>query len=145
MGPGSRIGALARRLAALVTDRVQEGLAAEGITDVRPVHLRVFVALDQGPARITAIAERLGATKQTVGPLVDELVRLGYLSRLPDPRDSRAKLVDFTPAGRAAATTAQQCAEAIDRELAEQVGLARAQDCRATLWSLITGLDRSAG
>ncbi|WP_194293462.1 MarR family winged helix-turn-helix transcriptional regulator [Actinomadura macrotermitis] len=141
VGPDSRIGALARRLAALVTHRVQEGLAEAGITDVRPTHLRIFAAIEQGPARITRIAERLGSTKQTVGPLVEELVRLGYLSRLPDPQDARARIVDFTPAGLAAATTAQRCADAIDRELVEQVGHQRAQHCRSALWELITGLE----
>ncbi|MGI5171008.1 MarR family winged helix-turn-helix transcriptional regulator [Spirillospora sp. CA-253888] len=137
VGPDSRIGALARRLAALVTQRVQEGLAAEGITDVRPTHLRVFTTIEHGPARLTQIAERLGTTKQTVGPLVDELVKLGYLSRLPDPQDARARLVDFTPAGLAAAMTAQRCADALDRELTERVGLQSAQHCRSALWELI--------
>ncbi|MCP2342088.1 MarR family winged helix-turn-helix transcriptional regulator [Actinomadura rupiterrae] len=141
VGPDSRIGALARRLAALVTHRVQEGLADEGITDVRPTHLRVFAAIEQGPVRITQIAERLGSTKQTVGPLVDELVRLGYLSRLPDPQDARAKIVDFTPSGLAAATTAQRCADALDRDLTAQIGLQRAEHCRSALWELITSLE----
>lgn len=137
--PDARLGALARRLAAIVTDRVQGDLAGQGITDLRPAHLRIFAALGRRDgARVTEIAERLGSTKQTVGPLVDELVAKGYLHRRRDPSDARAKLVDFTPAGSAAAEAARRSAENIDRQWADRIGEQRLAECRATLWELVT-------
>lgn len=134
----SRLGALARRLAAIVTDRVQGDLAGEGITDLRPAHLRIFTALGDGDgARATEIAERLGSTKQTIGPLVDELVAKGYLRRRRDPADARAKIVDFTPDGITAAEAARRSAENIDRQWADRIGDRRLAECRATLWELV--------
>ncbi|MGW1099765.1 MarR family winged helix-turn-helix transcriptional regulator [Streptomyces sp. NPDC002455] len=136
--PDSRLGALARRLAAIVTDRVQDDLAGVGITDLRPAHLRIFAALGHGDgARVTEIAERLGSTKQTVGPLVDELVARGYLHRRRDPADARAKIVDFTPGGITAAEAARRSAEDIDRQWADRIGDRRLDECRATLWELV--------
>ncbi|MFF2086138.1 MarR family winged helix-turn-helix transcriptional regulator [Nocardia sp. NPDC058176] len=137
LGPHSRIGALARRLALVVTDQVQDALRAEGLTELRPVHLRVFAALGPDARRVTQIADRLSTTKQTVGPIVDELVTLGYLQRRVDSNDARAKLVELTPAGRTAAEAALRAAEAIDRRLAERVGEARLAECRTTLWELV--------
>ncbi|MGW0324732.1 MarR family winged helix-turn-helix transcriptional regulator [Nocardia sp. NPDC003183] len=137
LGPHSRIGALARRLAVIVTDQVQAALRAQGLTEVRPVHLRVFAALGLDARRVTQIAERLGTTKQTVGPIVDELVALGYLQRRADTNDARAKLVELTPAGRHVAEAALRAAEAIDERLADRVGAARLAECRATLWELV--------
>ncbi|MFI1186555.1 MarR family winged helix-turn-helix transcriptional regulator [Streptomyces californicus] len=138
--PDARLGALARRLAAIVTDRVQSDLAAQGIVDLRPAHLRVFAALGHGDgARVTEIAERLGSTKQTVGPLVDELVATGYLHRRRDPADGRAKIVAFSPEGIVAAEAARRSAEGIDGRWADRVGAQRLAECRATLWELVNG------
>ncbi|MET9346582.1 MarR family winged helix-turn-helix transcriptional regulator [Streptomyces termitum] len=140
--PDSRLGALARRLAAIVSDRVQGDLISEGITDLRPVHLRIFAALGRGGgARVTEIADRLGSTKQTVGPLVDELVVKGYLHRRRDPADARAKIVDFTPAGNAAAEAAHRSAENIDRQWADRIGAERLTECRTMLWELVNASD----
>jgi DNA-binding MarR family transcriptional regulator len=41
-------------------------------------------------------------TKQTAGFLVDQLERAGYVRRVPDPRDARARLVQIAERGRAA-------------------------------------------
>ena len=46
-------------------------------------------------ARTTAseLGQRLGVTKQAAGQMVDELARLGYVNRGPDPADGRRRLV----------------------------------------------------
>lgn len=41
-------------------------------------------------------------TKQTASFLVDQLVRGGYVERVVDPRDARARLVRIAPKGRRA-------------------------------------------
>ncbi|MFD5036127.1 MarR family winged helix-turn-helix transcriptional regulator [Streptomyces sp. NPDC058377] len=99
---------------------------------------RIFAALGHGDgARVTEIAERLGSTKQTVGPLVDELVARGYLHRRRDPADARAKIVDFTPGGTTAVEAARRSAENIDRPWADRIGDRRLDECRAALWELV--------
>ena len=135
----SRLGALARRLAQAVTAGV---LAAVQERDarIRPVHLRVFASLEDGPARAVAIARLLGTTKQTTGPVIDELVAWGYLDRREDPADARAKLVDFTAAGRDLASAAAEAVGALEDRMADAVGRDELDRCRSTLWRAIEAL-----
>jgi DNA-binding MarR family transcriptional regulator len=69
----------------------------------QPLDASLFVLLGLGPARMTALAERLRTTKQALSFVVDRLERDGYLTRTPDPSDRRAKVLTLTAAGRDAA------------------------------------------
>ena len=50
--------------------------------------------------RLRDLAERASITAQSMGELVDELERAGYVERRPDPSDRRAKRVYLTRTGR---------------------------------------------
>jgi hypothetical protein len=67
-------------------------LEESGITDVRPTHGCVFRFVHGDGMRLTELASLAGLTKQSVGEIVDDLAKLGYLERYPDPTDKRAKL-----------------------------------------------------
>ncbi len=75
-----------------------EHLNAQGHAAIRPKHGAVFANLDREGTRPTVLAQRAGMGKAAMGELVDELERLGYVERRPDPYDRRAKLVVPTPA-----------------------------------------------
>jgi len=65
------------------------------------------VLLAQGGARLTAVAERLDTSKQALSFVVSRLERDGYLVRVDDPEDKRARQIQLTDAGhRVAAITA---------------------------------------
>jgi DNA-binding MarR family transcriptional regulator len=83
-------------------DVVARELARRGYEDLRPALLAVGQHVRSDGTRITELAERAQLTKPTVVVAVDELVRLGYVERSPDPADGRAKLVVATERGRAA-------------------------------------------
>jgi DNA-binding MarR family transcriptional regulator len=53
-----------------------------------------------------ALAERLSADQPYVTLMVDDLERRGLVRRKPHPTDRRAKLVELTASGRAAAARA---------------------------------------
>jgi len=80
-----------------------------GLTSAR---WQVLGALDQGPATVSQIARAMGLSRQSVQRLVDVLVTEGLLTLRDNPNHRRARLVDFTAAGRAAldAVTARQAA-----------------------------------
>lgn len=117
----------------------QEIVAAEmarrGFADLRPALLAVGQHLGPRGTRITELAARARLTKATVVHAVDELERLGYVRREPDPADGRAKLVVPTERAHAAERTARE----IIGELRAQWAAAMGED---ELAALETGLRR---
>lgn len=66
---------------------------------LRATHLQVFEHLDRAGIRLTTLAQRAHMSHQAMSELVGELVDNGYLERVPDPVDGRARLVRPTPRG----------------------------------------------
>lgn len=85
---------------------------------------RLFQRVDPRGSRLTRLAQSAQVTKQTAGFLVDQLERGGYVERVLDPLDGRARLVRVTPRGYdvlAVATTEQAKIEVEwDRHLGTQ-------------------------
>lgn len=80
-------------------DELHRRLAERGHPDVRPAHGYAFQAIGADGTTASALGERLNVTKQAAGQMVDELTRLGYVTREPDPDDGRRRLVQLTPRG----------------------------------------------
>ena len=91
---GSRnLGTLLRDPWLELNARLNARVAERGFADARPALSVVFQHMRDEGSRITDIAERAQLTKPTVVYLVNELEALGYVERIPDPHDGRAKLV----------------------------------------------------
>jgi DNA-binding MarR family transcriptional regulator len=56
---------------------------------------------DEGPVRISALTAASGVSQPAMTELVARLQREGLVTRLNDPQDARATLVDITARGRA--------------------------------------------
>ncbi len=99
-------------LAAMLVPLVRELIAAEepvlaahGLTMWGYV---VLSALDRGAIRTqAALAEAINADKTRIIRTLDELQEQGYIERLPDPDDRRARLLAITDEGRALKDAAQ--------------------------------------
>jgi DNA-binding MarR family transcriptional regulator len=78
-------------------DGVRRGL--DGAV-LRASHTQVFESLDPAGTRLTTLADRARMSHQAMGEMVDELIRHGYLERVPDPADGRARLIRPTARGR---------------------------------------------
>jgi DNA-binding MarR family transcriptional regulator len=72
---------------------------AAGYADLRPGHGCVFGTITPEGDRLTVLAERANLTKQAVGEVVSELEQAGYVERVPDPSDGRAKIIRLTKRG----------------------------------------------
>ena len=79
LSSGFLIGSLLQAPLADLGQRVDTAYAAAGFSDVRPAHRVVFTSLAPDGERVTDLAARTGATKQSMGYLVDYLVGRGYL------------------------------------------------------------------
>jgi DNA-binding MarR family transcriptional regulator len=116
--------------------RVLEALAQHGFGDITQAQSRVFQRLGPDGTRLTELAEAAQVTKQTAGFLVDQLVAMGYVQRVPDPTDRRARLVTFAPRGRDACEVAARAVNEVEREWSEHLGPRRTASLRAALESL---------
>ena len=86
--------------------RVMAALAENGFDDMTLAQGRLAARLAEGGSRLTDLAEQAQITKQSAGFLVDQLEKAGYVERVPDPSDARARLVRAAERGYAA----QRCA-----------------------------------
>jgi DNA-binding MarR family transcriptional regulator len=101
--------------------RIYEGVTAAG-HPIRNAHSTVFIHIDRAGTRLTQLAERAAMTPQAMGELVDDLVGRGYLERVPDPVDRRAKLIMLTDLGYEALQAALDTIIAIEADLETQLG-----------------------
>jgi DNA-binding MarR family transcriptional regulator len=83
--------------------------------------------------RVTALAERTQMTAQALGTIVDVLVLTGYLERVPDPRDRRAKLLRPTEAGRRVHTIARRKLADLENRWRHELGDQQWRELRSTL------------
>jgi DNA-binding MarR family transcriptional regulator len=95
-------------------------LAARGQVSAAHVHITRHVALEG--SRLTDLAVRAGMTKQAMGDLVDQCEAWGLVTRAPDPRDARGRIVRFTPAGLAWLQAFQEAVAQADSEFRQEVG-----------------------
>ncbi len=72
-------------------------LAARDKVGAAHIHITRHLPLDG--ARLTALAQAAGMSKQAMGDLVDQCEAWGLVTRGADPRDARARRIAFTPAG----------------------------------------------
>jgi DNA-binding MarR family transcriptional regulator len=109
------------KLAAI--DKLRGRIAEAGHPDIREGHGCVFGFIDiEKGSRLTDLAASAGFTKQAVGEAVTELERLGYVTRVPDPQDGRAKIIQLTDRGLDAVIKGRRIFAEIEREWAEQIG-----------------------
>ena len=108
-------------------------VAAAGYPGLRPSHGCVFRYLDVDGSKLSELAEKSGMTKQAFGEHVANVEAIGYVVRVPDPEDGRAKLIVPTPRGREALLLGREVFAEIEREWAAALGVERVAALRETL------------
>jgi DNA-binding MarR family transcriptional regulator len=134
------LGTLALFVGSAAASAVQEEMAAQGFTGLRVSHGYVFQHLVEEARTIGELAVRVEVTQQAASKVVAELEGLGYVERVPDPRDARIRRVRLTGRGRAAVAAARRARAAQEDRLAERVGRERVEECRALLAELLDEL-----
>ncbi|AZK97990.1 MULTISPECIES: MarR family winged helix-turn-helix transcriptional regulator [Streptomyces] len=121
-GPGPDLGVLAARVLFSVQRELFATLAERGFDDILPRSGAVLAHLRPEGIRASELARLSGQHKQVVGTLVDDLERLDYVERVPDPADRRAKLVRPTERGLLQMETAAAIMRAIEERHAQSLG-----------------------
>jgi DNA-binding MarR family transcriptional regulator len=113
-------------------------LAERGHAEVRSAHGAVFQYLDDTGTTVSTLADRAQMTKQAMAELVLHLENHGYVTRTPDPRDRRAKLVTPTARGREVMSIAQGIVPELEERLSQLLGRDRVQCLRTDLETILT-------
>lgn len=124
----------------LGSERLHHRFAERGHPDVRPPHGNVFPFLDAAGTRVSVLAQRAQVTKQSMAELVAHLERHGYVERVADPNDGRAKLVRATPRGDELYAIARQFVVEVEQEWTDRLGGEKMRQLRELLEELNAGL-----
>ncbi|SMC90759.1 MarR family winged helix-turn-helix transcriptional regulator [Lentzea albidocapillata] len=133
------VGVLSAHLLSGFQKELFTRLAEAGHEHLRPRHGAVMAYVDKDGTRASELSERSGQHKQVVGTLIDELERLGYVARRPDPADRRAKLVVPTELGLDQMAQARRIVSEIEARLAELVGRERFYEFKAVFTEITRG------
>jgi DNA-binding MarR family transcriptional regulator len=117
-------------------DRIYGAITAAGFGDITRPQARLLANLDQGGTRLGVLAERTRIAKQTALALVDRLESAGYLERVPDPDDGRARLILLTTKGWDIIPVARAEEQRIDAEWTAHLGARQMHQLRAALEKL---------
>ncbi|SEH68381.1 DNA-binding transcriptional regulator, MarR family [Mycolicibacterium rutilum] len=110
-----------------------ERARALGHAKLRPAHNRLIGFIEFEGSRIVDIAQAQAVSKNAIGQLVTDLEELGYLERVPDPADGRAKIVRYTDRGKKLLTDTAAIVEQLDSEVRAVIGERRLAELRSTL------------
>lgn len=135
--PGTgNFGTLLRDPALAINELVSDGLAERGFADFRPAHGTIGQHIADRGSRVTELAQLAQVSKPTVVYLVNDLERLGYVARVPDPDDGRAKLVCLTERGARAQQAAREIVAQIEQDWSSLLGRREFATLRALLQRL---------
>ena len=137
--PASLLMFIASRAAA---DRIFRVVHDAGFTEVTLAQSRLLMGVDPEGTRLSVLADRAQIAKQTATALVDKLERAGYVERVPDPSDGRARLVRMTPRAQTAIPVARAEEARIEAEWEAHLGTQRMVQLRDALTSLREITDR---
>jgi DNA-binding MarR family transcriptional regulator len=134
------IGLLLRLLYQHYAQDIDTALRQAGFGDLRPPHANVFPFVPPDGITISGLAELARVRKQTMGQAVDELERLGYVERSPNPGDRRSQLVFLTERGEAVKPVTHATAAGVEQRWAELTSPKELEALRASLLHLLTEL-----
>jgi DNA-binding MarR family transcriptional regulator len=115
--------------------------AETGNPNLRAAHTSLLPHLGFDGIRLTALAQRLGVSKQAAFQLVEELEAQGMVEKLDDPQDGRAKLIRFSKQGERALMDGLRVLGDIEREVAAAIGGAHFRALHDALLALMPVLE----
>ena len=113
------------RVLNLMAHNIEVPLALSNLaarSQISAAHVHVTRHLDLQGTRLTELAQKAGMSKQAMGDLVDQCEAWGLVRREPDPRDARARLVQFTPTGLLWLQAFKDAVAQAEREFRQEVG-----------------------
>lgn len=114
-------------------DQLHDRLVASGWNGIRPAYGFVLLAVRNEPITPTALATRLGVSKQAASKLADAMVTAGLINRDPADGDGRQRLLSLGSVGRKLLHDVEQIYEELEAGWAALVGHNEVTSLRETL------------
>ncbi|HTQ17328.1 MarR family winged helix-turn-helix transcriptional regulator [Mycobacterium sp.] len=132
------VPALVQLVAASGAPRLRAAFAEAGLDGIRPAQSVALVPLVAGGLHASDLADRLRVSRQAVAQAIAALERHDYVTRVPDPDDARARIIELTPRGRHALRVMRSNALNSEKRWLEVLGERRLGELRKTLTMLLS-------
>src|SRR6201993_1492158 len=139
------VPALVNLVAASGVPRLRAAFAAAGLDGIRPAQAVALVPLAAGGLHASDLADQLAVSRQAVAQAIAALERHGYVGRVPDPADARARIIELTPRGRQALRVMRSNAIDLEKRWEHVLGRRRLGELRETLGLLLSSETEAAG
>ncbi|KKC01610.1 MarR family winged helix-turn-helix transcriptional regulator, partial [Mycobacterium nebraskense] len=116
-----------------------------GLDGIRPAQAVALVPLIAGGLHASDLADRLQVSRQAVAQAITGLERHGYVTRVPNPLDARARMIELTPRGRQALRVMRSNAVELEHRWEQVLGRQRLAELRETLQILLAEQPEAAG
>ncbi len=116
-------------------------LRGRGWTRFNPAFTNLLAHVDTEGTTITALAARMGTSRQAVSQLARAIEQAGLVERAPHPVDGRSVVVRHTEAGRQILLDALDSMSAIEEEYATRAGAAETAKLKRLLEHLLAEID----
>ena len=116
---------------------VETKLAEEGFDDIKPHYANIFTFVPPEGMQVSQLTELAHVRKQSMTQTVEELEKLGYVERRPDPGDKRGKLVFLTERGKKVSPIARAAGKLVDQHWAELTSVEEIEALREALRSVL--------
>lgn len=138
--PRPLIGLLLRLLYQHYAQDIDAALREAGFGDIRPPHANVFPFVPAEGITVSELAQLARVRKQSMAQAVEQLERLGYVERRPNPQDGRSRLVFLTERGQAVRPVTHETAALVEERWAELTSPEELEALRESLQRLLTKL-----
>ena len=139
------VPALVNLVAASGAPHLRAAFAAAGLDGIRPAQAVALVPLAAGGLHASDLADRLKVSRQAVAQGIAALERNGYVTRVLDPVDARARMIELTPRGRQALRVMRSNALDLEKRWEQVLGQQRLGELRETLKMLLSSETEEAG
>ena len=128
-------------LVAWTNRRLMEKTIARGHSGLKMNFADILVNMAFSRSRrLVDIAERTGMSKQALGQIASEIEQLGYIKRVPDPEDGRAKNLQFTPTAIKLIEDSLLAVDEVEQEFIDAIGEEKVAELREIVYELASKL-----
>ncbi len=139
------VPALVNLVAASGAPHLRAAFAAAGLDGIRPAQAVALVPLAAGGLHASDLADQLKVSRQAVAQGIAALERHGYVTRVPDPVDARARIIELTPRGQQALRVMRSNALDLEKRWQQVLGERRLGELREILQMLLASESEEAG